>query len=155
MRELTDLLTPPHVGALDVVRAAGFDSIQFYGHCDMRCNLCGHELVLLGHSGVHACNPAISYRRGRHANMPCTCVGSPHITSERGMCAWCNESAFPRTVFASPMDGAASARAVGTKCWVYDGKPRAARIQHHLHADARAAVVADFLETEEGRSHYS
>lgn len=27
--------------------AAGYDSIQFTRHCDLRCSLCGHELVMV------------------------------------------------------------------------------------------------------------
>lgn len=78
----------------NVLRAAaleGYTSLQFIHHCDMRCNVCGHELVLLGIPGGEACHPRISYRRGWNASLPCTCHASATRTSERGKCAACIE----------------------------------------------------------------
>ena len=70
-------------------RHSGFDSVQFINHCDMRCGLCGHEIVLTGIAGTEACNPKVAYRRGLNASEPCECVASPTLTSERGRCATC------------------------------------------------------------------
>jgi len=70
-------------------REAGFDSVQFVSHCDMRCNLCGHELVFVGIEGTQVCSSSITYRQGLHAARSCQCKPSAVWTSERGPCASC------------------------------------------------------------------
>jgi len=77
---------------MDAAKYRGFDSVQFVGHCDMRCAACGHEIALVGIAGVGACSSSIEYRQGADANQPCECVASPVLTSERGMCATCRGS---------------------------------------------------------------
>lgn len=81
---------------MGAAKSKGFDSVQFVGHCDMRCAACGHEIVLLGMAGGDACSSTIEYRQGIDAEQPCDCVASPTLTSERGMCATCRGSRSAR-----------------------------------------------------------
>jgi hypothetical protein len=107
-----------HLLSSGMVQRAGFESLQFVGHCDMRCNLCGHELVIPGSMGHDACSPKIQYRRGIDASLPCTCVPSSLLTSERGPCAWCNESTHPRLALA-PNQAVDKTSADESKCFYH------------------------------------
>jgi hypothetical protein len=71
----------------------GFDTVQFLGHCDAKCNTCLHEVALLREHGRLAC-PPVAYRSGSRAQLQCTCV--EHSSSvgtkerpDRGGCASC------------------------------------------------------------------
>jgi hypothetical protein len=77
---------------MDEAKQRGFKSVQFIEHCDMRCGACGHEIVLVAIDGRAACSAAIEYRQGANASLPCDCIASPTLTSERGMCATCRRS---------------------------------------------------------------
>ena len=93
----------------EAARQRGFDTIQFTRHCDAKCELCLHEIVVLragergtggeggkggaggaggtggaGGAGGTGCTggaacPHIEYRRGLRAQWPCQCV--PHSSS--------------------------------------------------------------------------
>ena len=71
----------------------GFDTVQFLGHCDAKCNTCLHEVAVLREHGRLAC-PPVAYRSGSRAQLQCTCV--EHSSSvgtkerpDRGGCASC------------------------------------------------------------------
>ena len=71
----------------------GFDTVQFLGHCDAKCNTCLHEVAVLREHGRLAC-PPVTYRSGSRAQLQCTCV--EHSSSvgtkerpDRGGCASC------------------------------------------------------------------
>ena len=79
--------------AMVVAAHQGFDTVQFLGHCDAKCNTCLHEVAVLREQGRLAC-PSVSYRSGSRAQLQCTCV--EHSSSvgtkerpDRGGCASC------------------------------------------------------------------
>ena len=72
-------------------RAAGLDSLQFLGHCDLECEDCAHEIVLLSFSGEAACPAGIAFRTGIDASKHCTCEQTIALRSARGFCAACKE----------------------------------------------------------------
>ena len=74
--------------------SAGYDTVQFVGHCDAKCTMCLHEVVVLRAQGGPGC-PPIPYWSGSHAQRNCTCV--EHSSSvgtkdnpNRGGCASCD-----------------------------------------------------------------
>ena len=74
--------------------SAGYDTVQFVGHCDAKCAMCLHEVVVLRAQGGPGC-PPIPYWSGTHAQRNCTCV--EHSSSvgtrdrpNRGGCASCD-----------------------------------------------------------------
>ena len=73
----------------------GYDTVQFVGHCDAKCTMCLHEVVVLKAQGGPAC-PPIPYWSGSHAQHNCTCVGTKlHSVGtkdnpDRGGCASCD-----------------------------------------------------------------
>ncbi|KAL1528057.1 hypothetical protein AB1Y20_009423 [Prymnesium parvum] len=74
---------------VEEARRLRFDNLQFISHCDLRCGLCAHELVLTAASGDEACSPHLEYRRGLRASLPCECVASRAVATLRGKCASC------------------------------------------------------------------
>ena len=77
-----------------VAASEGYDTVQFVGHCDAKCAMCLHEVVVLRAQGGPAC-PPIAYWSGSRAQLNCTCV--EHSSSvgtkdkpDRGGCASCD-----------------------------------------------------------------
>ena len=139
LQQCNDELAPMSLAA----RAAGFDSVQFVAHCDMRCNLCGHELVLGGMSGTHPCSPNITYRQGLGATSPCRCQPSAVRTSERGRCASCAEER-PSDVFlrnhrryaSGPQAATSAAKSVTlSQRLVHLSEHQGRRVERHTHDD--------------------
>jgi hypothetical protein len=80
------------------VRAAfdeGYASIQFLHHCDLRGDICGHELVLTYSAGYKPCPVGVEYRTGWRADQKCDCSPSTSRRSWRGMCASCGVMSLP------------------------------------------------------------
>ena len=96
--------------------AAGYDSLQFTGHCDLECGECGHEVLLTKARGADGCPAGVDFRTGAAADRPCTCEESFELHSARGYCAACREWQLPRRP-------SAAVRAIGGGWNKKDGWP--------------------------------
>ena len=74
---------------METAQRAGYESIQFTGHCETRCRSCAHELVLLGFNGGATCPSNLTYFSA--PAKPCKCI--EYGQSERGSCAACSTTA--------------------------------------------------------------
>ena len=116
----------------------GFDSVQFLGHCDAKCNTCLHEVAVLREHGRLAC-PPVTYRSGSRAQLQCTCV--EHSSSvgtkerpDRGGCASCVRGPLA-------LEGAMEGSGSGT--WRKPGPDRCATCTEPDGAQGSAKAGAD------------
>ena len=75
--------------------------IQFLRHCDLSCNRCAHELLLVSTSGRDAgCPPGVEFRTGWQASMPCECT-TVRGSVRDGVTQWCVAcESFPNGILA-------------------------------------------------------
>ena len=81
--------------------AAGYDSIQFLQHCDLSCNRCAHEVLLVSTNGRDAgCPPGVEFRTGWQASLPCECT-TVRGSVRDGVTQWCVAcESFPPSILA-------------------------------------------------------
>lgn len=60
---------------------AGYDTLQFTHHADMRCGNTAVELLVTSGSGAQACGAGISLKRGWGGSQPCVCDNTKSCTN--------------------------------------------------------------------------
>ena len=122
---------------MSTARRLGYSSIQFTHHCDAYCGACGHELVMLGHSGRDACPLGLQYYSA--PDTPCDCV--PWGRSMRGACAMCSNTSIALDSMASPGSWPTLAPAAD------DSWKRACNLEAGRHVDLARVNVSECKRT--------